>query len=204
MVDRWIHYANNSVSFGYILIYPIIEILDVSSGIIFIWSTFRVVWVELADRFNPSPRARWLLAAKIAIFIVSLLSIYYNILYLALAIVWMQFMSLNTIADIATKRTQFEIAKGGFFFLFGLLTVGACSTTLLVKAKKTDGKVPPVWLAQSAARLTEAPNPFSFPESRLHGIACHRVPLYPFLRRLRTCPCGLWADSDSPRSRTYT
>jgi hypothetical protein len=140
-VDGWLHHTNNSVPFGYILIHPIAEIFGVISTLLLLWSTFRIMWDELVPRFPSIKQQRfWWFAAKFMIFIISLISIYYTALFLALASAWVRFMSLNTINDIATKRTGFEIAKGSFNFAFTSLVLAASSVTFWWKAKKYEGR----------------------------------------------------------------
>ncbi|ETS74569.1 hypothetical protein PFICI_13053 [Pestalotiopsis fici W106-1] len=142
-VDGWLHHTKTSVTFGYILVHPFAEAFGVTSTLLLLWGTFRIIWDELVDRF-PSIREQrfWWFAAKFTIFVISLISIYYTALFLALAAAWVRFMSLNTINDIATKRTGFEIAKGSFNFAFTLLVLAASSLTFLWKAKKFEGRRP--------------------------------------------------------------
>ncbi|KAK8001101.1 hypothetical protein PG991_013323 [Apiospora marii] len=152
-VDRWLHYMRNPVSFSYVLIYPFIDIFSVSSSVLLLWGTFQITWVELVNRVDLKRQGKWWrVAAQCAIFIVSLVSMYYLTLLFALAIVWVRFVSLNTIADIATKRTHFEIAKGSMNFAFCAMVLGASSLTFLARAKRKEGKYPisrilTAWLA---------------------------------------------------------
>ncbi|KAF3020979.1 hypothetical protein E8E14_009423 [Neopestalotiopsis sp. 37M] len=142
-IDGWLHQTNSSVTFGHILIYPFAEAFGVTSTLLLLWGTFRIIWDEMAERFPPvREKGSWWYAAKVMIFIISLISIYYTTLFLALASAWVGFMSLNTINDIATKRTGFEIAKGFFNFAFASLILVASSATFLYKAKIIDGKRP--------------------------------------------------------------
>jgi hypothetical protein len=130
------------VPYGYILIYPVSEILRVVSTILFLWGTYRIVWRELQSRFD-SEKDRWLwwLAAKVTIFIVTGVASFYLILYLGLAIAWLQFLSLNATADIASRRTQFEVAMTAMFSGFALLTTVAATATLIFKALEQSGGI---------------------------------------------------------------
>jgi hypothetical protein len=144
VLDRWLHYDQRAVSYGYIFVLPIFETSRVASSVYYLWGNYIVVWRELEDRFPRKTQGHWWFAAKFAIFIVGLVSTYYVILYIAQAGVWVEFLSLNTIADIATKRTGFEITMTAFFFIFGLITSAAASASLLWKARTIDGGIPSV------------------------------------------------------------
>jgi hypothetical protein len=113
----------------------------VLSCIVLLWGTYKIVWKELEDRFSKKHREYWRFGAEIIIFVVGLVSLYYLVLYLASAIVWMEFLSLNIIADVATKRNGFFISMNAFFFVFGLLTVAAATATIFWKASRTEGNV---------------------------------------------------------------
>ncbi|KAI1373091.1 hypothetical protein F4677DRAFT_448685 [Hypoxylon crocopeplum] len=139
--DRWLHCYGRSVIYGYIILTSFWESVRVSSTIILLWGTYKVVWRELESRFDSRQRRIWWIAARFAIFVVGLMSIYYVVLYLALAIVWMEFLSLNTIADIATKRNQFELSITVFFFVFCLLTGAAATAAVLWQGQRVDGSV---------------------------------------------------------------
>lgn len=139
-IDRWIHYDMLPVKFSYILVITIFEFFRVGSAVLFVWGTYEVVWRELQDRFREKHRGYWWFASKAAFFLVFLVSFYYAVLYLALSIVWLEFRSLNSIADIATKRTGFEISMAAFLTAFSLLTVAAAIATTRFKAKSVDGR----------------------------------------------------------------
>jgi hypothetical protein len=119
---------------------PLLEFCRIASSLLLIWGTYVVVWKELEHRFPKKQRGYWWFAAKMAMFVTGLMAAFYCVLYFALSILWMEFLSLNTIADVATKRTAFEIAMTAFFFGYGLLTVSA-STATVVMALLRDGKV---------------------------------------------------------------
>jgi len=138
--DRWLHYDRNALPYGYILLVPVLEIIRVISTIWFLWGTYKVVWTELERRFeHPRAQGAWWLAAKIAIFLVGLVSFYYVVLNIATAVVWLEFLSLNIIADVATKRNDFELAMTAFFTVFGLLTVCATVATIFFRARQREG-----------------------------------------------------------------
>ncbi|KAK3324534.1 hypothetical protein B0T19DRAFT_232064 [Cercophora scortea] len=150
-IDRWLRYDGRAVKYGYIIIAPIWESFRVTSTILLLWGTYTVVWKELEDHFSPRQQGIWWFAAKFALFIVALMSIFYVVLYLALSVVWMEFFSLNVIADIATKRTGFEIAMTAFFMVFGLLTLAEATAALVIGAVKVHGHMEAtrlfLWLA---------------------------------------------------------
>ncbi|KAH9884835.1 hypothetical protein F4778DRAFT_521682 [Xylariomycetidae sp. FL2044] len=141
LIDRWLHYSQRPVKFGYVLVTPIWECFRIASTIIFLWGTYQVVWKELEDRFNRKQQNMWWMAARFAIFVVGLVSVYYFTLNVALAIIWLDFRSLNSIADVATKRAQFEVSMAVFFFVFSLLTVAAATATILYRGRQLDGAV---------------------------------------------------------------
>ncbi|KAK3943368.1 hypothetical protein QBC46DRAFT_307422, partial [Diplogelasinospora grovesii] len=147
VIDRWIHYDLRSVVYGYILLAPVWESSRVTSTVLLLWGTYTVVWKELENRFTPREQGRWWFAARVALFVVSLMSIFYVALYIALSVVWMEFFSLNVIADIASKRTAFEIAMTAFFFAFGLLTLVEATYALIIRAVTVHGHI-------EATRLT--------------------------------------------------
>lgn len=106
-----------------------------------LWGTYKIVWNELDGRFTEKQQGIWWFGGKCAIFLVCMVSLFYTILYLALSIVWMEFVSLNTIADVATKRTQFEISMAALFFGFSLLTVGTATVAIVWGSSKIDGRI---------------------------------------------------------------
>lgn len=106
-----------------------------------LWGTYKLVWNELKGRFTEKQQRRWWFGGKCAIFLVCMVSLFYTILYLALPIVWMEFVSLNTIADVATKRTQFEVAMAVFFFAFSLFTAGTATVAIVWGSTRIDGRI---------------------------------------------------------------
>jgi len=137
-VDRWIHYENRPVRYTYIILPPMTEFLRIIATMFHLWGAYAVVWNELQPRFDKSVQGKWWFAAKCVFFLVGLASFFYLILYLALAVVWLKFSTLNVIDDVATKRTGFEIAMTAFFFAFSLLTLLAGAVTMKT-SKKVDG-----------------------------------------------------------------
>lgn len=117
-----------------------IEILRVTSTILILWGTYTVVWKELEDQFSPRQQGIWWFAARSLLFIVTLMAIFYVVLGVALSVVWLEFFSLNAIADIAGKRNDFELAMTAFFLLFGLLTL-AEATVAWFHAFRIHGQV---------------------------------------------------------------
>ncbi|RWA09621.1 hypothetical protein EKO27_g5483 [Xylaria grammica] len=117
------------------------EILRVVSALCYLWGTYRVVWREIEDWFPQSHQRYWWVTAVFAMSIVILASAYYVTLYITHVGVWISFQSLNTIADVATRRTEFEIGMTSFFFVFGLITVAAACVSLFWKAWMIDGEI---------------------------------------------------------------
>ena len=153
MIDRWIHLNQRASAYGYIIFLTLIESLRVLSAVIFSWGNFRVVWVEIETRTNEFWQ-RWLwVAAKVTLFLVSLVSILYALLYLALAIVWLEFRSLNSIADIATKRTSLEVSMAALLTAFSLLTLGALWHAIGTQARKVDGEGNSAWKVRLAVSI---------------------------------------------------
>jgi len=116
------HY-HTPVPYSYILAGPLSDLFRISSTVLLLWGTYTVVWKELEDQFTIWKQGVWWFAAKFLIFVVTLMAIFYAVLGIALSAVWLEFFSLNAIADIAGKRTDFEMAMAAFFFIFGLLTL---------------------------------------------------------------------------------
>jgi hypothetical protein len=139
-IDRWIHYDRRLVAYGYVLLPAIWEAIRVLSGVMLLWGTYEVVWRELEDKYTKKEQGYMWRAAQVSLFLVGLVSIFYVVLNLAVPIVWMQWLSLNTIADIASKRTAFELAMATFFFVFGFLTVCVATVTFFYQARKIVGQ----------------------------------------------------------------
>ncbi|KAF4467742.1 hypothetical protein FALBO_5373 [Fusarium albosuccineum] len=138
VIDRWLHYDTRSVVFGYILVMPFWEAFRLISTILILWGTFTILWRDI--KANSEKRNWWWRGAKFALFCVCLVSFYYWILYFALGVVWMRFYSLNIIADVATKRTNFELATTGLFFGFSLMTAVASTDAILIRGGEIDGE----------------------------------------------------------------
>ncbi|KAM7182874.1 hypothetical protein V8F20_012815 [Naviculisporaceae sp. PSN 640] len=124
VTDRWLRYdQRTTVEYGYALAEPMYEIIRVTSTILILWGTYTLVWKELEDQFSPRQQGIWWFSARFLLFISTLMTIYYIVLGVALVVAWLEFLSLNAIADIAGKRNDFEMAMTAFFFLFALLTL---------------------------------------------------------------------------------
>ncbi len=140
-VDRWMHYEQHVLPYGYILFEPCAQILRVGSTIWYLWGTYKVLWSDLERRFEKGENpGRWWLAAQVAIFIVSLVAFYFIVLSIATRVVWLEFYSLNVIADVATKRNNFDMATTIFVAAFGIITIAAAVATFIVRANKKNGK----------------------------------------------------------------
>lgn len=129
--DGWV------VPFGYILLAPISEIFRVASTILFLSGTFRVVWKEV----NKGERKAWRIAGKIASFFSVLPTLFYIILYIALAACWLRMTSLNTIADIASRKIQFQIAMSAIFAGYALVSATAATVTWCIRKRSQRGYV---------------------------------------------------------------
>lgn len=142
VVDRWIHYDGRAVGYGYILLIPIWEFFYVGSTIFILWGTYTIVWKELRERFSGLTRSHqiaWWFVGNFALFILCMVSLFYVILFIALASIWLKFSSLNAIDDVATKRNGFEIAMHAFFFVFSLITSGAAAVAFW-GGREVDGR----------------------------------------------------------------
>jgi len=140
-----------AVNYGYVVFFPMREFPRVASTVLLLWGTYLVMWKELEDKFSSSwQRAMWF-PAKCGIFIVSLLSIFYVILNLALSSAWLYFVNVVVINDIAQKRTSFEVAMYAFYMLFSLLTLGEAVYALTLQTVKVHGTAQRVspYLAES-------------------------------------------------------
>ncbi|KAH0443915.1 hypothetical protein CcaCcLH18_00741 [Colletotrichum camelliae] len=146
VIDRWLHYDRRSVPLGYIIAVAVWEFARVGSAILLLWGTYLITWREMTQRvskrFSENAAKYWWSAAQAAIFVVALVSLFYVVLNLALAIVWMNFLSLNIIGDIATKKKNFEISTAVFHSIFALLTAIAGFVTFFIKAPKKEDRVP--------------------------------------------------------------
>ena len=142
VIDRWCHWSKRSVVYGYIVVEPFFESTRISSSLLLLWVTYKVVWRELNSRFPPESKwpRYWWLAGRLLIVVAGFFSLFYWMLYVSLAGAWLNFLSLNTIADIATQCTSFEISVTALYFAFSLLTVAAAAT-LFHRTKRRDGPI---------------------------------------------------------------
>jgi hypothetical protein len=139
MIDRWMCFDTVAVKYSYVVFFPIREMPRVASAVLLLWGTYLVVWKELEDKFtSPWQGAMWF-AAKFGIFIMSLLSIFYVILNLALSSAWLHFVNVTVINGIASKRTSFEVAMNAFYMLFSLLTLVEAIFALTLQTVRVHG-----------------------------------------------------------------
>ncbi|KAK0646945.1 hypothetical protein B0T16DRAFT_391283 [Cercophora newfieldiana] len=139
VVDRWMCFDKVAVKYSYVVFLPIREVPRVASTVLLLWGTYLVVWKELEDKFSrPFQKAMWF-AAKCGIFIMSLLSIFYVVLDLALSITWLDFVNVTVINGIASKRTSFEVAMNAFYMLFSLLTLAEAVYALTLQTVRVHG-----------------------------------------------------------------
>ncbi|KAL8281753.1 hypothetical protein RB597_009457 [Gaeumannomyces tritici] len=142
VLDRWMRRDSKPVAYGYIVWLAVCEFVRVAAGIYLQWGLYKVVWRELVARGRVRKgRLRWWwLAAKFAIALVFLLAVFYLVLQLTTAVVWLQFTSLNTIQDIATRRNQFAVVTAVFGVVFAALTAFAAANAMWM-SRLTDGGV---------------------------------------------------------------
>ncbi|KAL8366167.1 hypothetical protein RB595_004781 [Gaeumannomyces hyphopodioides] len=142
VLDRWIRWDSRAVAYGYIVWLALCEFVRVAAGIYLQWGLYKVVWRELVarGRVRREHLRWWWLAAKAAIALVFLLAVFYLVLQLTTAVVWLQFASLNTIQDIATRRNQFAVVTAVFCVVFAALTVFAAANAMWM-SRLTDGGV---------------------------------------------------------------
>jgi len=137
--DRWMHYENIAVAFNYVVFEPVAEAGRVVSTLLLLWGAWDVIWKEHSIRYGPKAKAAWWFLAKFAIFVVILVSSYYVALHLALAVVWVRFLKLNVIDDVATKRNHFKIAtSAGFLGLSLVVLFGALHN--FIQTRKANGR----------------------------------------------------------------
>jgi hypothetical protein len=139
--------------YGYLVPLALYEFIRVGAGICLQWGLYKVVWRELVarGRVERDNLWRWWLGAKFAIMLVVLVAVHYLVLQLATSIVWVRFVSLNSIQDIATKRDAFEITTAVFSMVFAALTVFA-SFQAITSGKSADGGVTKVRFRHRAFR----------------------------------------------------
>jgi len=129
-----------AVKYSYVVFYPIREIPRVASTLLLLWGTYLVAWKEIQDKFSsPWQRAMWF-TFKCGIFVMSLLSIFYVNLNLALPSAWLHFVNITVINDIAYKRTSFEVAMNVFYMLFSLLTLAEAIYALTTQTVRVHGR----------------------------------------------------------------
>ncbi|KAH8894316.1 hypothetical protein GQ53DRAFT_821401 [Thozetella sp. PMI_491] len=139
-IDRWLHYSQQKVPYGYLLLDPLLEIFRIASTIVILWATHNAIWHELQLRFdNEKTLSYWWKTAKIGIFLTSLISLFYLLLNLETTVIWLEFFSLNVIDDVASKRSNFALAMSFFFCTFALLNVTSAAVTIIFRAIRTDG-----------------------------------------------------------------
>ena len=138
MIDRWLHYERSPVAYGYVVVDPIAEVARAASTISYLLGTWAVLWHERKTRYSLKQQAVWWFVANLTAFVVILLSIYYVALHLALAVAWLQFLKLNIIDDVATKRNHFKVTMSVANGILGLfILLGAIDTYR--KARVVDG-----------------------------------------------------------------
>ena len=138
-IDRWMHFENVPVVYIYAVLEPLAEISRATSTILLLWGSWSILWHERADRYSPKAQAIWWLSANLAAFIVILVSLFYAALNLTLAVVWLRFLNLNIIDDIATKRNGFKVSmSAGYVVLAFVILVGTSDN--FRKARQMDGR----------------------------------------------------------------
>ncbi|KAK5660270.1 hypothetical protein OQA88_12810 [Cercophora sp. LCS_1] len=137
--SRWVHQTRKTVPYGYILLEPVLQILQVGSTIWYLSGTYIILWNELERQFGKWQQTALWLTAQFFIFVIILMSLYEVVLDIAAAVVWLQFFTLNIIADVTTKRNQFELAMAGFFAFFAALTLCVAIAAIIYFPRKREG-----------------------------------------------------------------
>ena len=138
VTDRWAHFENAPVIYTYVAVDPIAEVARVVSTIFLLMGTWSILWHERKFRYTPKAQAKWWFSVNLAAFVVILLSLFYVALHLALAIVWLRFLNLNIIDDIATKRNNFKVTMSVGYAILGSFILLA-ATDNFGKAREVDG-----------------------------------------------------------------
>ncbi|KPM44197.1 hypothetical protein AK830_g2314 [Neonectria ditissima] len=138
--DRFLHTYHVAAPCGYIVFPALWEFFLVGSTNLILWGTYTLVWKEVESRFAKKTQGILWFAAKFVNLLVFIVSLFYTILNLVLSIVWVEFVNLNAIADIATKRNDFELAMATLFFGCSLLTAGVAAAAIW-RARHLNGKV---------------------------------------------------------------
>jgi hypothetical protein len=126
-------------TYTHLVVHPIMRFFRILSALVLVWSTYKLVWNEIEVYFPKSLRIWWWRSAKIFFFFLVFISLYDLVLFVDLAVVWLQFLSLKLIGDIANRRNQCELATNVLFFGFGLLTVGG-AVVAIFRTKRNEGR----------------------------------------------------------------
>ncbi len=140
-MDRWLHVKEYHVPYGYIILGPFWEVARAISTLFFLWGAHMIVWKELEHRLPEEHNYWWWLVAKVLLIFTFLLCMFYWILYIAFAAVWVRFASLDTIDDVGGRWAQFWVAMTGFFFGFSLLISLAAAATFYKARFQRDGHI---------------------------------------------------------------
>ena len=165
------------VNYSYVAFQPLRETLRVSSTILLLWGNYKIVWRELEDRCGELLlRAMWL-TTKCAMFILTLLSIFYLVLGIALAILWLDFVNLAVVNDVASKMTSFEVAMNAFYMLFSLLTLVEAGYALTLRTARVHGMTQQVCRCPNTVLIqntdSDADEGVSVDSRRLHVFEVH-------------------------------
>lgn len=144
------HYSGRSVIYGYVIFGAFWELSRPLSTLFFLWGAHRIVWNEVEHRFTEKQKYNLWLGAKVLMLITFLVIIFYWLLYIAFASVWVRFASLDTIADIGTRWSQFWISMTGLFLGYSILIFATAAATLYQARFRLDGHLP--WVRTSLSR----------------------------------------------------
>lgn len=120
-IDRWLRYDQRLVRYSYIIMDPLAEAFRIYSVVSLLWGLHLLLWPDVEIRLAQSAVTKLWPASKLLILVVQLNALFYVILSIALAVVWLQFQSLDAIMNLATKRNQFENAMNVFVALQSLV-----------------------------------------------------------------------------------
>lgn len=134
VVDRWVRHQHTRLSLGFIIFQPCAEVLRVISTIFFLSAAFDIVW-----RSEDTQRHAWWYANIVMLMLDKIVAFFYLALFLALGVCWLRFTSLNVINDIATRRSQFEVAMAALFMGHAFLILLRAAMINFVINRRVDG-----------------------------------------------------------------
>jgi len=120
-IGRWLRFGQHPVRYSYIITAPLAEAFRVHSVVSLLWGLHLLLWPDVEIRLAQSTVTKLWPASELFILVVQLNALFYVILSIALAVVWLQFQRLDVIMNLATKRNQFKNAMNVFVALQSLV-----------------------------------------------------------------------------------